>query len=96
MPQDWLKLCQEGEHFEAQKWQNWLGIEAQKRQNWLGIGIFRLSSEKLTLCCDILAGLWAPRANPQPNPAFVRPKLPQDWPKLGQEGEHFEAQKLQN
>ena len=54
-----------------------------------------LYSEKLTLRCDILAGLWAPRANPQLNPAFWKPKWPQDWLKLGQEGEHFEAKKWQ-
>ena len=53
-----------------------------------------LYSEKLTLCCDILAGLWAPRANPHLNPAFWRPTWRQDWPKLGQEGEHFEAKKV--
>ncbi len=57
--------------------------------------MFRLSGEKLTLCYDILAGLWAPRANPQLNPAFGEPSWPQDWPKLGEEGEHFEAKNWQ-
>ena len=61
----------------------------------MGIRVFRLSGEKLTLCCDILAGLWAPSANPQLNPAFGKPKWPQDSPKLGQEGEQLEAQKWQ-
>ena len=55
-----------------------------------------LSGEKLTLCFDILAGLWAPRANPQLNPAFWRPNLREDGSKFGQEGTHFEAQKWQN
>ena len=61
-----------------------------------GIRLFRLSGEKLTLCCDILAVLWAPGANPQMVAAFWKPKWPQDWLKLGQEGEHFEATKWQN
>ena len=34
--------------------------------------------------------------NPQLNQAFWRPTLPQDWPKLGQEGEQREAKNLQN
>ena len=79
-----LKLGQEAKPLEAQKWQIYLGIR-----------LCRLSGEKLTLCCDILAGLWAPRANPKLNPAFWRQSLPQDWLKLGQEGEHLEAQTWQ-
>ena len=43
-----------------------------------------------------ILALCAPRANPQLNTAFGRPKLPQDWPKLGQEGEQLKAKKLQN
>ena len=85
MPQDWPKLGQEGEHFEAQKWQNQLGIR-----------MFRLSGEKLTSCSDILAGLQAARPNPQLNPAFWRTTWRQDLPKLGQERDHFEANNWQN
>ena len=34
-------------------------VEAQKLQNELAIQIFRLSGDKFTLRCEILAGLWA-------------------------------------
>ena len=55
----------------------------------------RLAGEKLTLYCDILAGLWAPRADPQLNPALWKPTWPKDWPRYGQEGKHVEAKKWQ-
>ena len=53
----------------------------------------RLAGQKLTLYCDILAGLWAPRADPQLNPALWKPTWPKDWPRYGQEGKHVEAKK---
>ena len=56
---------------------------------------FMLGACEEVVDLDVLAGLWAPRANRPLNPAFWRPTWPQDWPKLGQEGEHFEAKKWQ-
>ena len=52
--------------------------ELAKRLQIVENRISKLSGGKSALCCDILAALWAPSANPKLDPAFWRPTLPQD------------------